>query len=402
MSCGKLVVVMGNGVSAVSQPMQGKTDKIELTSFYPALACLVEKSHIHPAKPVHLALLHQIVNNPTPNCHPTTFDGWTSKLLILGDQISSPPGTEDWWPGVNPMVRSKLLRRIFREGYVLPVVTAVCIALLAEMYTTTSGISAAGDHKQRRVRLRYKSSPIADFGVSAGSARVTNQDKLAYFRLSDGTFIRGQDPEHHYWIYFTTVRGEEIVLDTAMFNFNMCMMVNTQVYLPQLAPISSFAPAFFRDRSLREDAPELHTERKRISVLRNEAFHRAVMHSTEEFSEADMHVFCRFMEELSGKACTEKEKELLGTFAMSNCNFIGNTLDDRLWIAFPSAPEISIEQDPGESVDNPDDGLEEWFKYMKKWKKLKKSGKRGDETMAQAFQAWKHRWSEGKKNTGRR
>lgn len=401
MSCGKLVLAMGNGVSAVSQPMQGKTDKIDLTSFYPLLACLVEKSHNHPAKPVHLALLHQIVNNPTPDCHPTSFDGWVSKLVILDDQISSSPGTENWWPAANPMVRCKLLRRIFREGYVLPIVTAVCIALLAEMYTTTSGISAAGDHKQRRVRLRYRSSPIADFGIAVGSTRVTNQDKLAYFRLSDGTFIRGQDPEHHYWIYFTTVRGEEIVLDTAMFNFNLCLIVDTEVYLPQLAPHSSFAPAVFRDRSIREDALELHTERKRISVLRNEAFHRAVMHSTEEFSEADMHVFYRFMEELSGKACTQKEKELLGNFARNNCNVIGDTLDDRRWIAFPSTPAISTEQDPGESVCNPDDGSEEWFKYMKKWKKLKKSGKAGDETMVQAFQAWKDRWSESKKNTGR-
>jgi hypothetical protein len=384
--------------------MQGKTDKIELASFYPLLACLVEKSHIHPNKPVHSALVHQIVNSPNPDCYPVAFDGWAGKPLILGDEISSSPGTEEWWPtAISPMVRCKLLRRILREGYVLPIVTAVCIALLAEIYTTTSGISATGDEKQRRVRLRYKSSPIADFGIAVGSARVTDQDKLAYFRLSDGTFIRGQDPDQHYWIYFTTVRGEEIVLDCAMFTFNMCVMVNgTDIYLPQLAPVSSFSPAFFRDRLFREDTPELHTERKRVSVLRNETFHRAVARSTEGFSETDTKVFCQLMEDLSGKICTQKEKELLMTFATSNCYIIGSTLKDRRWTKFPSSPEIAIEQDPGETEGNPDDGSEEWFKYLKRWKKLKKSGKVGEESMAQAFRAWKQRWSASKKTSGRR
>jgi hypothetical protein len=159
---------------------------------------------------VHPVFLHQIVNNPNPNCPPVNFfpfDDWAGKPVILGDQISSPPGTEEWWPTTIPTVRSKLFRRIVREGYVLPILTAVCIALLAEIYTTTSGSSAVGDSKQRRARLRYLSSPIADFGVAVGSARVINQDKLAYFRLSDGALIRGQDPDQHYWIYFTTVRG---------------------------------------------------------------------------------------------------------------------------------------------------------------------------------------------------
>lgn len=388
-----------------SQCMQGKTDKIELASFYPLLACLVEKSHIHPDKPVHPAFLHQIVNNPNPNCPPVNFpfDDWAGKPVILGDQISSPPGTEEWWPTTIPTVRSKLFRRIFREGYVLPILTAVCIALLAEMYTTTSGSSAVGNSKQRRARLRYMSSPIADFGVAVGSARVMNQDKFAYFRLSDGTLIRGQDPDQHYWIYFTTVRGEEIILDCAMFTFNMCVMVNgIQHYLPQLAPISSFAPAFFRDRLFRKDTPELHTERKRLSVLRNEAFHHAVKNSRDSFSEEDMKTFCTFMEDLSGKSCTLKERELLATYALSNCNVVSATLEDRRWIRFPLTPEIAIEQDHGESVGGPEDGSEEWFEYMKKWKKLKKAGKVGDQSLGQAFQAWKQQWSKCKKTSGRR
>lgn len=383
--------------------ISGKTDKIDLASFYPLLACLVEKSHIHPDKPVHPALQHRIVSSPNPNCPPARFEGWAGKPIILGDEIPPPPGTAEWWPtAISPKVRSKLLRRIFREGYVLPIVTAVCIALLAEMYTTTSGPSQTGDGKQRRARLRYLSSPIADFGVAVGSARVTDQDKLSYF-LSDGTLVRGQDPEQHYWIYFTTLRGEEITLDCAMFTLNMCIMVNgTKSYLPQLAPVSSFSPAFFRDRVYRKDTPELHTERKRLSVLRNEGFHQAIKNSRKGFFERDMKAFCQFMEDLSGESCTQKEKELLATFALSNCNVVESALMDRRWATFPSTPEIAIEQDPGESVGNPDDGIDEWFEYLKKWKKLKKAGKVGDETMGQAFQAWKQRQSERKKTSGKK
>lgn len=403
LTCGMYCIGIGI-TDRVSQGMQGKTDKIELASFYPLLACLVEKSHIHPDKPVHSALLHQIVNSPNPNCVPVRFlDGWAGKPVILGEPISSSPGTEEWWPtSISPMVRCKLLRRILREGYVLPILTAVCIAVLAEIYTTTSGSSAAGNSEQRRARLRYKSSPIADFGIAMGSAEVTDQDKLAYFHLSDGTLLRGQDPDRHYWIYFTTVRGEEIILDCAMFTFNMCTMVNgTQAYLPQLAPVSSFAPAFFRDRVYRADTPELHAERKRLSVLRNEAFHQAIIRSTEGFSKNDMRVFRKYMEDLSGKSCTQKDEELLATYALSNCNVIGAVLEDSRWRKFPPAPEIAIEQDPGESVGSPDDGSEEWFKYLKRWKKQKKSGKVGDETLAQAFRSWKQRWSESRSTSGR-
>jgi hypothetical protein len=186
-----------------------------------------------------------------------------------------------------------------------------------------------------------------------------------------------------------------------MFTFNMCVMVNgIQHYLPQLAPISSFAPAFFRDRVFRRDTPELHTERKRLSVLRNEAFHHALKNSRDSFSEEDMKIFCAFMEDLSGKSCTLKEKELLATYALSNCSVVGATLEDRRWIRFPLTPEIAIEQDHGESVGGPEDGSEEWFEYMKKWKKLKKAGKVGDQNLGQAFQAWKQQWSKCKKTPG--
>lgn len=326
------------------------------------------------------------MNNPHPECPPVTLnDGWEGRPVILGDKLTTPPGTDEWWssaPSLN--IRGKLLRRMMREGSVLPIVTAVCISLLAEMYTTT---------KKHRIRLRYKSSPISDFGVAMGSAKVTSQDRLAYFSLSDGNMTHGQDPDKHYWIYFTTIRGEEIILDCAMFTFNMCLMVNgTAPYLPQLGPISQFAPAFFRDRAFVKDSPELHTERKRMSVLRSETLRKTIVDSLNGFTERDAAVFTSFMQRLSGKKCTVKETELVGTYVTLHCGFLRLCLQERRWENFPSAPEMAIEQDPGESIGDVDDGSDEWFAYLKKWKKMKKAGNVGEETMAQAHRAWRDKW----------
>ncbi|KAF7987049.1 hypothetical protein HWV62_181 [Athelia sp. TMB] len=372
------------------KPICGKTDKIDLASFYPFLACLVEASHLQGDKNVPPALSHQIVNNPHPTLPPTEFpDGWAGRPVILGNPLTTPPGSDEWWPSApTPNVRGKLLRRIMREGSVLPIVTAVCIALLAEMYTTT---------KKRRIRLRYKSSPISDFGIAMGSARVTNQDKLAYFRLADGSFDHGQDPDKHYWIYFTTIRGEDILLDCAMFTFNMCLMVNeTGTYLPQLKPISQFAPAYFRDRKLNDNSPDLHTERKRMSVLRSQTLHQTVANSVDGFTGADIAVFTSFMQRLSNKKCTVKESDLAGTYASLHCGFMRLCIQERRWENWPPTPELAIEQDPGESIGG-DDGSEEWFAYLKKWKKMKKAGKVGNETMAQAHRAWRDKWEAARK-----
>lgn len=337
------------------------------------------------------------MNNPAPDAHPTefgpSFGGWCSKAVILGPTSVNLPNTEEWWPeAASPMVRGKLMRRIVREGHVLPILTAVCLSLLSEMYTTTSG----GGSRERRARLRYKSSPISDFGIAAGSARVTIQDRLGYFCLSDGSLISGQDPDQHFWIYFTTARGEELILDCSLFTFNMCVMVDgVGSYVPQLGAVSPHVPAFFRDRVLREDTIELHTERKRVSVLRNEALHRAILHMQTGFDQTDMATLSHFMEGLSGRPCSQKDKELLATFSFSNCHGIADTLNNRRWSRYPTTPAIVIEQDPGDTVGTPagDDGSEDWFRYMKKWKKLKKSGKVGDEGLAEAFNKWQDGWN---------
>lgn len=132
----------------------------------------------------------------------------------------------------------------------------------------------------------------------------------------------------------------------------MCKIVaSAEQYLPQTDTISNFAPAYFGERSIRLNTPEsLHTERRRISVLQNEAFHAAVVHSSTGFSKANLKIFCGFIEKLSGKSCSQKEEELLTIFMSRNCGDIQITLENRVWARFPATPQIGFEQDPGESV----------------------------------------------------
>lgn len=42
----------------------GTTEKVDLSSFFPFLAVLIESCRIHPSKPLRPALLRQLVNNP--------------------------------------------------------------------------------------------------------------------------------------------------------------------------------------------------------------------------------------------------------------------------------------------------------------------------------------------------
>lgn len=271
----------------------GKTDRIDIGTFYPLLAILAETARFHGLRPTHPALTHRITAPPTVAGFP---DGSAAKVVELGPEIPMDDTMSDrWWSttaGGTDQARRKLFARLIKEGEVLPIVTSLCLGLLATMYTTTSSRGS----RSRRVRLQYKSCPISDFGIAKGSFEVKCQDQLAYF--NGNMFWKGQDPDDHYWIYFKTVRGEEIILDIGLFTFNFCTMVSAAPYISDLSdfpPGLDYAPAFFRDRSLAKNVIQIHTERKCISVLRNEKLGLAIQHSVEGFEVADCELIQEFL-----------------------------------------------------------------------------------------------------------
>jgi hypothetical protein len=348
---------------------QGKTDRVELSAFYPVLACLVDHSHNHRGKPNHAALRHKVLNAPNPNSHVVDFpDGSQAKLVVLGDLLESGSKVEPevWWPrAMTPEVLSKFFNRVRREGYVLPIITAVCLVLLTEMYATTPN----GD--QRRARLQYRSSPINDFGIAKGSVLVKNQDKFGYMLFNERRIFKGQDPDDHYWIYFTTLNGEDVFLDCAMFTFNMFTSVFEAPYLPTSGVISpkNTVPAVFGDRERSRNAPALHSERERFSILRDRVLLTAVenMGETKELFQPDLQNIYKFMERVAGRPLTPAERILFIALFYDHCEELAPVLTERKWRSFPETPPMATIEYSGEvtassSDDNED---EKWFEKMK-------------------------------------
>lgn len=319
------------------------TDRIDLESFFPYLAVLAEITRRFT--PTHFAAIHPITNNVNPGTSAIPLpDGWSSRVCIVDDSrmwmdSEDPEESDDimkWFPQAQSTeVATKLMQRILREGCTLPILIAISMSILAEIYTTTSGSGT----EERRTRLRYKSSPIADFGIAKGSVAVADEDKLAYIKRSDRSVVHGQDPANHYWLYFTTIRGEELLLDFGMFTFNMCTMVPIEPYVAEgtedIPSMLTHVPAFFRERSIRTSKPSFHKEERRMSVLRTAPLHEAVVHHEEWLQGSDPRIIYAFMTALAERELTAEEKLLTCEGTISCCNKIAHNLRCRTWETYP-------------------------------------------------------------------
>ncbi|KAJ7643762.1 hypothetical protein FB45DRAFT_736580 [Roridomyces roridus] len=383
------------------KPNCGKTDRIPIEMFYPLLASFGEVLHTSQQKPTHPALRRTIINSPNPGSPATVFpDGSAANLVMLGDFINPIQlASSAWWPtALSDKVRRNMMRRIVREGYALPVATSICLALLSGMYTTTF-VPSSNVKLRRRTRLSYKSSPIADFGVATGSVDVKPQDELAYLDASDLSFRGGQEAKEHYWVYFTTIRGENIILDCSMFSLNMCVCVDTYQYLPKDEPSNgplNFAPAVFSGRDMRQYAPKMHKERKRMSVLRNADLQRIIAESADGgFYHDDIPLVRGFMEALSGRPVPLEEVELTMNVAARSTRILTTVLDTRSWTAWPKEPPMGIEGDPGELRGGGESsGSEEWLGFMRKFRKKYNQPDADKEALGRAYRKWRARNAE--------
>ncbi|GLB38664.1 hypothetical protein LshimejAT787_0505290 [Lyophyllum shimeji] len=114
------------------------------------------------------------------------------------------------------------------------------------------------------------------------------------------TFEHGQDPNEHYWLYFTTLNEEKVTLDVGMFTFNPCLCVPAQPYfehIPVPNPPGSSAPAYFRSHEKARTVPDIVTTAQEFTVLRNTALEAAIASS----SGLDWQAIDEFMGEVSGK-----------------------------------------------------------------------------------------------------
>ncbi|KAJ2924609.1 hypothetical protein H1R20_g12480, partial [Candolleomyces eurysporus] len=388
----------------------GETDRIELGSFYPLIAFIMELQRNDPFKPSHRALGHQIVNSPNPWDEESVVrlpDGSASRLIILGDEMLFPtmgPAPQDWWPtALSDQVRQKLRRRFQSENFLLPSIISVLFALMAEMYTTTSTVNPS-DGAKRRARLSYYGSPIADFGIAKGQANVKHQDHFTYLFLNHGmAFEKGQDPNDHYWIYFTTVGGQDVVLDCGLFVFNHPIFVvpfpHYAKYIPSSWPgITTLGvPAYFppREAIKRGVLPRVHDERQRFSVLRDEGLKEAIRFSHDGFRPTDEEAITNFMERVAGHACEEIEEAIAIKWCEEACEVVGKNLQNREYLNYPKTDEVghAVSEDPGDREQSalvPANELDEgWMKCLKKWNGKHRRGDINEQQLREALQAYK-------------
>lgn len=359
-------------------------------------------SHMHPDVP-HPGLEYKILNSPNPGSGDIVEfpNGICAKLILLGDKIDLTTHygeSEEWWPtAISPQIRSKLFRRIVCEGFVLPIVLATCIALVSEMYTTTAVPPTETSEQYtgtRRVRLCHNRLPISDFGVAKGAARVTAQDRMAYYNIDENEFMMGQDPLDHYWIYFLAISGEEYFLDCGMMTFNLSMMVKAEPYSKHVFPDDQlpFVPAFFYGEENRRLMPITELTgwkpRERFSILRNSEIRPIEKPGFTEYTIQETKVICSLMDRIAGRTCTALEKKVLMDFISNATRILVLNMQDRDYLNFPKQPQIALEKDPGELDDLPDSEDKAYEKYLKKWSRRYKRGKVTAEQLKKAFRAW--------------
>ncbi|KAF8515642.1 hypothetical protein JB92DRAFT_2717112 [Gautieria morchelliformis] len=325
-----------------------KTDRIDLTSYYPVLACMAELAHMSVSEG-HPALRHNLIDSPKSGLLP---DGSTAFIVKLGTPINEGDSDrDDWWPTAQTQaVRNRMRRRIAREGNVVPIVTSVCIALMLGIYATTT---KDGTEEQHRIRLRFGSSPISDFGIVSGSVRVSPEDQLAYL-FPHKEVVKIQEPQDHYWIYFMTHKGEELLLECNMFVFDMCLMVHGFQYFDESfhGGFPEAVPAWFRNSATTPKVEDNLTERSRFSVLRDESLLKALEPVDYDnrrnliISDDSVKTITTFMSRVAGRAITHVEREVCMFGCSLGAYMIRETIRTGKWKSYPAPPKVAFEGPP--------------------------------------------------------
>ncbi|KAJ2914698.1 hypothetical protein MD484_g5696, partial [Candolleomyces efflorescens] len=399
-----------------------KSDAIELGSFYPLIALIMELERHDPFRPSHYAFGHQIVNSPNPWDTDSIIslpDGSERRLIVLGDRMSFPLAQyapTNWWPTAqSDLVRRKLQNRLQSEHFLLPSVISVLFAIMAEIYTTPTtaeSVNRRGGAKATGVgggvRLVYHGTPIADFGIAKGRVNVAPQDHFVYrFRNNGGVLLKGQDPDEHYWIYFTTVHGEDVFLDCGMFLYNHPMFVVVSPHYTKFIPSSLpkvtgsvSVPAYLppKEAVKRGFLPGSYVERQRFSVLRDEGLKEVVRFSQNGFQPAAEAAITRFMERVAGHACSDTIEEALAIkWCEEACEIVRKNVESREYMNFPKPDEVCkavSEPDPGDrersALPPIPSGLDDrWMKHLKKLNKKHRAGTITSQQLREGLLAYK-------------
>ncbi|KAF9446355.1 hypothetical protein P691DRAFT_733474 [Macrolepiota fuliginosa MF-IS2] len=301
---------------------------------------------------LHPVFRHKILRAPAPGARKATpSENTLHHNVVLGEKhnvglsrIPDPAKLSIWWRGKPPLVSIKLYLHALRETFILEITVTISLLLLSEVYSThlSRGTSEGGPKTWKHrpcFRLEYGHSPVSDFGICKGRIRgKTNRVQTwTYYEPKTNTRTTVLDPDNHYWLYFRTIKGEEIILDCCSYSYGMETCVDASGCIKCLPSMfrhhgSARTPANFRTA---QDADrQLYTlvEEKRFSVMHNTKLHKALSWEVFGGRREDQHAIVReFMTELQGKPVTLEQEDCVREFRTMGAMMLSQVLLGRHW-----------------------------------------------------------------------
>ena len=308
----------------------------------------------NPSASLHPALRHKILRAPIPGSRrATSTENNLHHTIVLGEeydlQISDLPSMEKlplWWKGHEPLEGLQMFLHVIRENSIFEITVAISLLILSEIYSThmvkSSGYSEGPCWESRGCfRLEYGHSPVSDFGICRGriQGKANRVQTWTYYNPKTSSQTTVLDPNKHYWLYFRTIKSEELVLDCCSFSYGMEGCVDASLCLKKLPSGfrdwgSARTPVYFYASQRSEKRPNSHAliEEKRFSVMQNSTLYAALGWDLFGGRNVEQHEIVRnFMNEVQGRPPTFAQEERVRDYRTFGALMFGQILVGKNW-----------------------------------------------------------------------
>jgi len=256
----------------------------------------------------------------------------------------------EWYRGQALPAAMRLYLQIIRESYILEITVAMALILLSEIYSTRLtreppepgkvGPGVTSWQPRMCFRLEHGHSPVSDFGICRGRIRGKGNrvQTWTYYDPKNNTRTTVLDPDNHYWLYFRTISGEEVILDCCSYSYGMHTCVDASETIRQLPGLfrdygSSRTPANLRTAQDQDrQQPYTLIEEKRFSVMQNTKLHGALGWEAFGGRKEDQHAIVReFMNQLNGKPVALEQEERVREYRALGASMLDQILSAKFW-----------------------------------------------------------------------
>ncbi|KAH6912747.1 hypothetical protein BKA70DRAFT_1264834 [Coprinopsis sp. MPI-PUGE-AT-0042] len=371
-------------------------DKIDMGAWYPMLAWICFRSHHDKDEKFKHPALERKVLNSMDEQQKTIGRISSVRTLDLGSPCQSVSNVmwetgEDndalvkaWWPRAPSSEEAyRLVSKIKTEKGALLGLISAAFGLLTSMYLDSPLAVSENGRSPRMMMGKY---PITDFGISRGRLFRGKTDRLQYRLKPENELISFQDPNIHYWIYFTNSAGESGVLDCNCIQYGIGIKVDCSTYnivrddgTPHQWYGPAYCPGWFLDASVAPSPSSAgYHEDQRTSVLHDPGLQDAAvaMSSFLTLSEKTMlnnaATAASFMDRVSVQPVETWEKELLRHSMARAVTLFWDSRRTNNYLRFPKHPSIVADWGVMFSQDGLDKGPSQDSEEYKQWCKDRK------------------------------